>query len=40
MVPTQPDEYAELVFAQSNYKNAQERKDSVRHIDNQADEVK
>ena len=38
MVPTQPDAYAELVFAQSNDKNAQERKDSVRHIANEADE--
>ena len=40
MVPTQPDEYAELVFSQPNYQNAQQRKDSERNIDNQADQVK
>ena len=30
MVPTQPDEYAELVFSQPNYQSRKQREESVK----------
>lgn len=37
MVPTQPDEYAELVFSQPNYRNRTQRGGNP-PLDNQADQ--